>query len=79
MAALRAVTMHTRMPSRSSHRKGTRGSARALADHAIAAAKSANGNANNVWLKRMSSSKRSSIVDSGEWRVDSGEWAVASE
>ena len=55
IAALRAATMHTRMPSKSSHRNATGGSARALADHAIAAANSANGNANSVWLKRISS------------------------
>ena len=58
IAALRANTMHSRMPSRSSQRNGTGGTARALADHAIAAESNANGNANRVWLKRMSSRKR---------------------
>ena len=62
IAALRAVAMHTRMPSRSSQRNGTGGRPRKLADHAIAAANSANGNANSVWLKRISSSRRTNIV-----------------
>ena len=56
------MTMQTRMPSRSSQRNGTGGSDRKLADHAIAAANSANGNANSVWLKRISSSRRRSMV-----------------
>ena len=57
--------MHTRMPSRSSQRNATGGIARALADHAIAAASSANGNANSVWLKRISSRRWRSTEGSG--------------
>ena len=62
IAAPRAVAMQTKMPSNSSGRNGTGGSLRALADHAITAANSANGNANSVWLKRISSSKRRSMA-----------------
>ena len=56
IAALRAKTMHTRMPSKSSQRNATGGVLRAFAAHAITAANSANGNANSVWLKRIISS-----------------------
>ncbi len=53
MAALRAVAMQTRIPSRSSQRKGAGGVLRRLAAQAIAAASSANGSAKSVWLKRI--------------------------
>ena len=54
--------MHARMPSRSSHRNGTGGSDRKLAAHAIAADKQRKGSANSVWPKRISSSRRRSMV-----------------
>lgn len=76
IAALRAVAMQTKMPSRSSQRNGWGGSARRLADHAMAAAKSANGKAKSVWLKRMSSSRRTSIGERGEGKEETGQIRV---
>ena len=59
IAALRAKTMHTRMPASSNHENCP------LDRHARAALKRANGSANSVWLKRIISSsvrRRCSMV-----------------
>ena len=62
IAALRAVTMHTRIPRRSRGLNAFSGTAVAFSCHAITAANSANGSAKTVWLKRIISRKRRSIV-----------------
>ena len=49
IAVLRAKTIANRIPSRSRQRNSGRGGV----SHAIAAANSANGSANSVWLKRI--------------------------
>jgi hypothetical protein len=55
IAALRAKTMHSRMPSRCSQlKRGGEGSGDEEGDvHAITAANIANGSAKIVWLKRI--------------------------
>ena len=56
MAALRANTMHTRMPANCRQNSGIGESLRALTDQAMAAESNAKGSANSVWLKRIISS-----------------------
>ena len=62
IAALRAKTMQSTIPSSSRHENATGGVLRAFAAQAIIAANSANGSANSVWLKRIISSKWRSFV-----------------
>ena len=74
IAAERAPTMQTKIPTKSMMRKLTAKLSGAGAAHAIAAANNANGNANTVWLKRIISSILRMVLNIGWCEVSKVKW-----